>query len=762
MKKKIALVLISAMLLSGCNTTEQVEDNTTSAALETPDTSNATETSETTISEKLETTEASTTSVTETTETEATTKTSSLMELSPFDYPVDEFVVNDKDGRQMFSKSISLSDTLTPVSDNSLRIDSKNRILTRSSSTTMFRKSDNLFQDVIDSQKYTVAKNYSGAYTINWKSPVLYFSEISDSDMTLESAEFSYSVQDNFKVNAFIRSDGENAEIIIDPAYMYNLPMLTSLPSELTFDINGTTVEVDTLSAHCTYGKNAEKFTNEKYVYAELSLSDFSCTYNTKTGFDNSAVIDEIKILSEDTEAAIDIPVFRTDEEKNPQMTEVYNAIVGSFDTIFTDETVGIRLIDMDFDGKPEVLVARVALEEQDNLGYNSKVDVDIYLVNDEKLKYIDTIYNSHYISDMYSNILGLVQLENGEKGWYGISYKNRDGANCEYYNIDYFYTLNGDILEYKELYRGELVNEETNEYEYYIMGEKIVPEISYEPDPMDETFLIETYTWKGYTSFMSPYELAAKVRRDFCKDIELTYTLYSDWLLADSSSFSPKKISISKRTAAYKIAYDVDKYYLGEYDNESQDYTYWFMGAYAKPVIYLYPEEETDVSVQVDFRDNGTLTCTYPEYDNGWNVTAMPDGTLFDSDGNEYYCLYWEGEGEYRLDLSEGFCVKGKDTAKFLREKLMYMGLTAREANEFIIYWLPIMQENPYNIITFHTDDYANAVPLTVSPAPDSVIRVFMTFRASENELAITPQTLPQYERNGFTVVEWGGGEIK
>lgn len=158
----------------------------------------------------------------------------------------------------------------------------------------------------------------------------------------------------------------------------------------------------------------------------------------------------------------------------------------------------------------------------------------------------------------------------------------------------------------------------------------------------------------------------------------------------------------------------------------------------------------------------NGELTCTYPEYDNGWNVTAMPDGTLYDKDGNEYYCLYWEGEGEYNLDFSEGFCVKGEDTADFLREKLMYMGLTAKEANEFIIYWLPIMQKNPYNIITFHTEDYVNAVPLTVSPIPDNVIRVFMTFRASNSEVAIPIQTLPQYERNGFTVVEWGGGEIK
>lgn len=48
-----------------------------------------------------------------------------------------------------------------------------------------------------------------------------------------------------------------------------------------------------------------------------------------------------------------------------------------------------------------------------------------------------------------------------------------------------------------------------------------------------------------------------------------------------------------------------------------------------AKPVIYLYPEEETQVSVRLDF--DGELTSTYPSYEDGWTVDASPDGTLTD-----------------------------------------------------------------------------------------------------------------------------------
>ena len=61
-----------------------------------------------------------------------------------------------------------------------------------------------------------------------------------------------------------------------------------------------------------------------------------------------------------------------------------------------------------------------------------------------------------------------------------------------------------------------------------------------------------------------------------------------------------------------------------------------------AKPVIYLYPEQQTEVAVSLDY--DGTLTAAYPAYENGWRVTAEPDGTLHDENGNEYSYLFWEG----------------------------------------------------------------------------------------------------------------------
>ena len=179
-----------------------------------------------------------------------------------------------------------------------------------------------------------------------------------------------------------------------------------------------------------------------------------------------------------------------------------------------------------------------------------------------------------------------------------------------------------------------------------------------------------------------------------------------------------------------------------------------------AKPVIYLYPEEETEVTVTLEYA--GKLTSTYPESNGTWNVTAKPDGTLTDTNGQEYNYLYWEGVTDAEYDFSKGFCVKGEDTAAFLETALSELGLTRREANEFIVYWLPLMEVNEYNVISFQGTNYEEHAKLTVEPMPDTTIRVFMAWYGTDEPIEIKPQNLTAPERTGFSVIEWGGSEVK
>ena len=178
------------------------------------------------------------------------------------------------------------------------------------------------------------------------------------------------------------------------------------------------------------------------------------------------------------------------------------------------------------------------------------------------------------------------------------------------------------------------------------------------------------------------------------------------------------------------------------------------------KPVIYLYPEAETDVTVRLDYA--GDLTCTYPAYDGAWRVAAAPDGTLTDESGQTYRYLYWEGTDNVQYDFSEGFCVPGEETAAFLEDALVQLGLTRAEANEFIIYWLPQMEQNAYNLISFQSDAYTDAAKLTITPQPDTLLRVFMAWKPLTSAVEIAPQTLTAPERTGFTAVEWGGAKVQ
>lgn len=178
------------------------------------------------------------------------------------------------------------------------------------------------------------------------------------------------------------------------------------------------------------------------------------------------------------------------------------------------------------------------------------------------------------------------------------------------------------------------------------------------------------------------------------------------------------------------------------------------------KPIIYLYPEYKTDVTVKLGFPEK--LTTTYPKYNNEWKVTAYPNGDLTDNK-NTYYGLYWEGLNSLNPKFEDGFVVKGEETIQFLEEKLTTLGLNSKERNEFIIYWLPILEKNKYNLIRFETIENINKdMPLDISPNPDTLIRVLMEFKPIDKKVHIKNQTLSSPTRKGFTVVEWGGSEIK
>lgn len=177
------------------------------------------------------------------------------------------------------------------------------------------------------------------------------------------------------------------------------------------------------------------------------------------------------------------------------------------------------------------------------------------------------------------------------------------------------------------------------------------------------------------------------------------------------------------------------------------------------KPVIYLYPKEKTHVRVEV--KPEGGLTYSDPVYGQGWEVFADPSGELTEvSSGKTYPYLFWEGRGGLYQTPKKGFVVAQKDVESFLKEKLAVLGLNSKETADFMEFWVPRMQGKPYYFVAFLGTRQMNALaPLTISPQPETVVRILMDFTPLDAPISVEPENLGTTpERTGFTVIEWGG----
>ena len=142
-----------------------------------------------------------------------------------------------------------------------------------------------------------------------------------------------------------------------------------------------------------------------------------------------------------------------------------------------------------------------------------------------------------------------------------------------------------------------------------------------------------------------------------------------------------------------------VDRYYIqkevinGKLKHISSEQTtescMWWWCAYGyKPLIYLYPEQEQDITVHLPLK--WEFIISYPKIgtDQSWKVKAKPDGNLISyDDKREYSYLFREGKFKKPWIIQEWFVVKKEDTISFLQDKLAYLWLTPKEYNLSLIH---------------------------------------------------------------------------
>ena len=156
----------------------------------------------------------------------------------------------------------------------------------------------------------------------------------------------------------------------------------------------------------------------------------------------------------------------------------------------------------------------------------------------------------------------------------------------------------------------------------------------------------------------------------------------------------------------------------------------------------------------------SGGFIKTEPAYEKGWHVIADRDSNLYNlADAKDYPYLFWEGYGLNYKRPQSGFVVAKADVYNFLKSTLSKLGLNTKESADFMDFWAPKMQAKPYYLVSFvEQSEFNRLAPLSVSPRPDTVIRVFMDYTGLDKPFSVQEPKIITPFRHGFTVVEWGG----
>lgn len=181
------------------------------------------------------------------------------------------------------------------------------------------------------------------------------------------------------------------------------------------------------------------------------------------------------------------------------------------------------------------------------------------------------------------------------------------------------------------------------------------------------------------------------------------------------------------------------------------------------KPVIYLYPE--SDLEVSINLKTQGELAFSYPDYSKGWKGISHPDGSVT-INRKSYPYLFWEAEQRFdRFDFEMGgFLVRRDSVISSLERYLTELGFNEREQTDFITFWGPQLAQHEQVCMQFILQDACNQfATLKIDPQPAHLNRVYLVWSPINvsKPLILKQQVLKTMNRSGFDVLEWGGIEV-
>ncbi|KAI0320968.1 hypothetical protein OF83DRAFT_1102246 [Amylostereum chailletii] len=267
---------------------------------------------------------------------------------------------------------------------------------------------------------------------------------------------------------------------------------------------------------------------------------------------------------------------------------------------------------------------------------------------------------------------------------------------------------------------------------------------------------------------------------------------------------------------AGESLADDHTLHYYG-IENESEIWLY-LRQLGGKPVIYLFPPRPVeDVVVTLGLAPSWSFSAIYPtakdvhsndgfqtiewtnEADRSFRISSgkrsaysfRPFASLADDSHDDFSTSTNPtpttdeavpfDPAHARLSPEDSVVVDIDALPAYLDRTLKTLCLHTEARNSFITYWLPALNKHQHVALRFLPQQaYEGAAPMTVTPAPDLVTRVFMLFKGVETSdlpawaEAVGPAHHEGYWRNIvgldtgrwedrrlFRVLEWGGMEV-
>jgi hypothetical protein len=171
------------------------------------------------------------------------------------------------------------------------------------------------------------------------------------------------------------------------------------------------------------------------------------------------------------------------------------------------------------------------------------------------------------------------------------------------------------------------------------------------------------------------------------------------------------------------------------------------------KPNIYLYSDR--DLTARVRLFPETAITASDPLYRPGIGWKAeIRNGSL--NGAGDF--LFYEALGtEVGWQKQEGYIIRDAYREQDMASMLGEYGFNEKETDEFIEYWAcHLSGDRDYVLYPQETDAVNKAMPLSITPKPDAVSRIW--FYAEPLVSAPEPVTDPEkIVREGFYVVEWG-----